>query len=128
LLPDGLAEVREQVRDAGRVSVFLDFDGTVTPIVDDPADAHLEPRMKVVLESLAGCDDTLLAFISGRSLDDLRQRVGIPNVVYAGNHGLEIGGRGLSFVEPVALAKRQLLKGLVEGLNGSLRHIRGAWV
>ena len=128
LLPAGLAEVREQVRDAGRLSVFLDFDGTVTPIVDDPADAHLGPRMKAVLETLAGRDDTLLGFISGRSLEDLKRRVGIPNVVYAGNHGLEIGGRGVSFVEPAALGKRDLLKRLVDGLNVSLRHIRGAWV
>ncbi|HXB73145.1 MAG TPA: trehalose-phosphatase [Candidatus Acidoferrales bacterium] len=128
LLPDGLAEVWEQVRDAGRLSLFLDFDGTVTPIVANAGDAQLEPGMKAVLESLAGRDDTLLAFISGRAVDDLQQRVGIPNVVYAGNHGLEISGRGLNFVEPSALAKRELLKRLVDGLNGSLRHIRGAWV
>jgi trehalose 6-phosphate phosphatase len=128
LLPDGLAEVREQVRDAGHLSVFLDFDGTVTPIVDKPADAHLEPAMKAVLEALAGRADTLLVFISGRSVDDLKQRVGIPNLVYAGNHGLEISGGGLSFVEPSALAKREFLKRLVDCLNASLRHIPGAWV
>jgi trehalose-phosphatase len=127
LLPDGLTEVREQVRDAGQLSVFLDFDGTVTPIVDDPADACLEPGMKAALLSLAGRDDTLLVFISGRSVDDLKQRVGILNAVYAGNHGLEIRGR-LNFVEPSALAKRELLAPLVHVLNGSLGHIRGAWV
>jgi trehalose 6-phosphate phosphatase len=128
LLPDGLAEVREQVLDAGHLSVFLDFDGTVTPIVDNPADAHLGPGMKAALEALTRRHDTLLVFISGRSVDDLRQRVGIPNVVYAGNHGLEISGGGVSFVEPSAVAKRDLLKRLVDGLDGSLRHIRGAWV
>jgi trehalose 6-phosphate phosphatase len=128
LLPDGLAEVREQVREAPHLSVFLDFDGTVTPIVDDPADAHLETGMKALLEALAGRDNTLLAFISGRSLADLKQRVGIPNLVYAGNHGLEISGGGLNFVEPAAMAKRELLKHLLDALEGSLRHVRGAWV
>jgi trehalose 6-phosphate phosphatase len=128
LLPDGLAEVRQQVRDADRVSVFLDFDGTLTPLVDDPADARLDPAMKAVLEALAQRGQTLLVFISGRSLGDLQQRVGIPNLVYAGNHGLEISGGGLNFVEPVALAKRDLLSHLVEGLKGSLHQIRGAWV
>jgi len=44
-LPDGLAEVWEQVRDAGRLSLFLDFDGTVTPIVANAGDAQLEPGM-----------------------------------------------------------------------------------
>jgi trehalose 6-phosphate phosphatase len=127
-LPDGLAEVREQVRDALHLSVFLDFDGTVTPLVDYPADAHLEPAMKAVLEALAERKNTLLVFISGRALGDLKQRVGIPHVVYAGNHGLEISGGGLNFVEPSAVAKRELLKHLVDGLDGSLRHIQGAWV
>jgi trehalose 6-phosphate phosphatase len=127
LLPDGLTEVRGQVNDAGHLSVFLDFDGTVTPIVDDPADARLEPAMKAALEALAASDDTLLVFVSGRSVKDLQQRIEIPNVVYAGNHGLEISGR-LNFVEPTALAKRELLKRLVETLSASLRHVPGAWV
>jgi len=127
LLPDGLAEVRERVRDADHLSVFLDFDGTVTPIVDDPADAQLEPEMQATLEALAQKDGTLLVFISGRSAADLRRRVAIPNLVYAGNHGLEICGR-VNFVEPSALGKRELLRGLLDVLNGSLGHIRGAWV
>jgi trehalose 6-phosphate phosphatase len=127
LLPAGLAEVREQVRDAGHLSVFLDFDGTLTPIVDDPADARLEPEVRSALVALAKHDQTLLVFVSGRKVDDLRSRIGLPNVVYAGNHGLEICGR-LNFVEPSALAKGELLKRLVAYLNGSLRHIRGAWV
>lgn len=128
LLPDGLAEVREQVRDAGYLSIFLDFDGTVTPIVGDPADAYLDSGMKATLEAVAARANTLLVFVSGRSMADLRQRVGIPSLVYAGNHGLEICGGGVNFVEPAALAKRELLKRLVETLEGSLRHIRGAWV
>lgn len=127
LLPDGLAEVRTHVGDAGFLSVFLDFDGTLTPIVDDPGEAHLAPEMKAVLESLAQREDTLLAFVSGRGAEDLQQRIGIPDLVYAGNHGLEIRGR-LQFVEPSALAKRDLLKSLIHILNGSLRYIRGAWV
>jgi trehalose 6-phosphate phosphatase len=128
LLPDGLAEVREQVQDAGYLSVFLDFDGTVARIVDEPGDAQLEPEMKATLEALAGREDTLLVFISGRSMDDLRHRIEIPDVVYVGNHGLEIGGVGLSFVEPFAVAKREMLKRLVDGLTASLRHIPGARV
>lgn len=128
LLPDGLAEVREQVRDASHLSLFLDFDGTVSLIVDDPAEADMELPMRATLEALAGRDDIVVVFISGRSLSDLRQRVQIPNAVYAGNHGLEIVGRGVSFVEPIAQAKQGLLSTLVAGLAGSLRHIPGAWV
>jgi trehalose-phosphatase len=127
LLPDGLAEVGEQVRDAVYLSVFLDFDGTLAPIVDHPADAKMDPQMRATLKALARRDQTLLVFISGRSVNDLRSRIQLPDVVYAGNHGLEICGR-LNFVEPSALAKGELLKRLVAYLNGSLRHIPGAWV
>jgi len=127
LLPAGLAEIREQVREAGHLSVFLDFDGTIAPIVEDPADAKLGPEMKTVLEALAGRAGILLVFISGRSAIDLQGRVDIPNAVYAGNHGLEICGR-LQFVEPSAMAKRDLLKRLLAVLTDSLRHIPGAWV
>jgi len=127
LLPHGLAEVREKVRDAGHLSIFLDFDGTLTPIVDDPATAQLAPEMQAVLEALARRDDTLLVFVSGRSVEDLRPRVPIPEVVYAGNHGLEIHGR-VNFVEPSALAKAGLLKRLLANLSESLRHTPRAWV
>jgi len=109
LLPDGLAEVRELEREAGHLSVFLDFDGTLAPIVDNPADAQIEPKVRAALEALARRDATLLVFVSGRSAADLEQRVEIPNTVYVGNHGLEICGR-LNFVEPSALAKKEFLK------------------
>ena len=127
LLPDGLAEVWAQIRDAGYLSVFLDFDGTLAPIVDHPADARIDARTQAVLQALAAREDVLLAFISGRAAADLRSRIAIENAVYAGNHGLEIAGR-VHFVEPAALAKQSLLKRIVESLAVSLRHIPGAWV
>ena len=127
LLPDGLAEVWAQIRDAGSLSVFLDFDGTLAPIVDHPADAHLDSRVQAALKALAAREDVLLVFVSGRAAADLESRIGIENAVYAGNHGLEITGR-VQFVEPGALAKQDLLKRIVESLAVSLRHISGAWV
>ena len=92
LSPDERTKIQERVRDAGFLSLFLDFDGTLTPIVADPAEARLDPRVRGTLQSQAARDDTLLAFVSGRALDDLRPRVGIERAVYAGNHGLEITG------------------------------------
>jgi len=126
-LPDGLAEVQERVAEAGHLSIFLDFDGTVTPIVEHPADAYLDSKMKAVLEKLARRENTLLAFVSGRSVDDLCRRAAIANAVHAGNHGLEIRGP-VHFVEPAALAKRDLLKRLRQELAAALSHISGAWV
>jgi trehalose 6-phosphate phosphatase len=128
LLPDERAKIRKRVRDAGYLSLFLDFDGTLTPIVDDPAEACLDPQVRAVLQAQAARDDTLLAFVSGRALADLRPRVGVERAIYAGNHGLEISGGGLGFVEPSALAKRERLRQMVDQLTAGLRHIPGARV
>ena len=47
--------------------------------------------------------------VSGRALNDIRERVGIANLIYAGNHGLEICGEGLHFVEPQAVQRIKIL-------------------
>ncbi len=68
--------------------LLLDFDGTVSEIVNDPDAATLIPEVREVLESLsARCS---VAVVSGRSLDDIQSRVGVPGLWYAGSHGFEL--------------------------------------
>src|SRR5262249_2229517 len=55
-------------------------------------------------------------------------RVGIPNLIYAGNHGLEISGDGLIFVEPTAAARCAALKELSADLASKLQHFPGVFV
>jgi trehalose 6-phosphate phosphatase len=133
LSPARLAEIREQVREAGALSLFLDFDGTLAPIVNDPDDARLDPEVRSRLAALSARDDTLVAIISGRALDDLRARVGIAGAIYAGNHGLEISGpeidgKPVCFVEPCAVARREPLRRICDNLTATLAHIPGARV
>lgn len=86
---DAEAEIRARL--AGqRVVVFLDFDGTLTPIVEDPDAAKLDQAMRDSVAGLAG--KIPVAIVSGRGLDDLRERVGLENVFLAGSHGFEIAG------------------------------------
>lgn len=73
--------------------VFLDYDGTLTPIVADPDEAHLSGEMRETLAGLA--DRAVVAIISGRALADLRRRVGIDTLFYAGSHGFELEGPGI---------------------------------
>jgi trehalose 6-phosphate phosphatase len=137
LWPAGLAEIRERLR-AAALSLFLDFDGTLAPIVSDPGEARLAPDVRQRLEALAARDDTLVAIVSGRALADLRPRVGIASAIYAGNHGLEIsgleicgpesGGQPICFVEPCALARREPLRRITDNLTAALVHISGALV
>lgn len=71
-----------------RPALFLDYDGTLTPIVDDPADARLPTATREVIERLAA--RTVVAIISGRDLEDVRALVAIDGIWYAGSHGLDL--------------------------------------
>jgi trehalose-phosphatase len=108
--------------------LFLSFDGALTQVVEDPAEARLDKPTREILEDLSRCADVQTIIVSGRALSDLEIRVGIDNVVYAGNHGLEISGRGLRFIEPFAAARRDLLRRISESLAANLRSIVGARV
>ncbi len=72
----------------GRLAVFLDYDGTLTPIVDDPDDALLSDGMRSAISELAST--TLVAIVSGRDLEDVREKVDIEGLAYAGSHGFDI--------------------------------------
>lgn len=75
-----------------RSAIFLDYDGTLTPIVNDPTQAVLDESMRAILTRLA--QQFTVSIISGRDLNDLRQRVQLDGVFYAGSHGFEIVGPG----------------------------------
>jgi alpha,alpha-trehalase len=71
-------------------AVFLDYDGTLTPIVDSPDRALLSESMRNTLKRLA--KHATVAVISGRDLQDVRDKVGIDGIFYAGSHGFDIAG------------------------------------
>lgn len=71
---------------------FLDYDGTLTPIVDHPDQAVLSESMKTLISRLAG--RRIVAVVSGRDLREVRRLVGLPNLYYAGSHGFEISEPG----------------------------------
>jgi trehalose 6-phosphate phosphatase len=71
-------------------AVFFDFDGTLSEIVNDPDSARLADGAADALTSLsAQCP---VAILSGRDLADVRQRIGLPGLWYAGSHGFELTG------------------------------------
>jgi alpha,alpha-trehalase len=96
-LPSALERLDDLQAEAGtrRLAFFLDYDGTLTPIVARPDMAKLSPEMRDTLERLAQA--CLVAIVSGRGLADVRGLVGAPDLIYAGSHGFEIAGpQGLS--------------------------------
>ncbi len=87
-----LREAIARVVTASRLLVACDVDGTLAPIVDDPAAAAPRPESLAALAALAAVPSTTVAFVSGRRLDDLRRMTGLgPEVVLVGSHGAEHG-------------------------------------
>ncbi len=126
-----LVELRRRLHDSGgRISVilFLDFDGTLSPLVDRPELASLPDETRRALVALATRPRTVIGVVSGRALADLSARVGIPGLIYAGNHGLEISGPSFSFLEPEAAARQQALWRLSECLISRLEALPGVLV
>jgi trehalose 6-phosphate phosphatase len=125
---DAAKEIGARVRQAPRHLLCLDFDGTLSHFVDDPAAAHLSPAMERALRSLAGLDTMSIAIVSGRERTDLHRLIDIPGLIYVGNHGLDIGGPGYVFVEPTAASRTEELRTLAQTLTAKLQAIEGTIV
>ena len=107
--------------------VCLDFDGTLSEIVSDPDAARLVDGAAKALENLAAhCP---VAILSGRDLADVRDRIGIPGIWYAGSHGFElIGPDGSHHHNDAADAAVPILESAAAELNDALKHVSGAYV
>jgi trehalose-phosphatase len=91
-LPSALEHLEEIRQTAAGKSlvIFLDYDGTLTPIVSSPEKAVLAQEMRNRIERLS--KRYMVAVISGRGLRDVQQHVGVEGIYYAGSHGFEIAG------------------------------------
>ena len=128
-LPDALASFGQigGAVAARRPAIFFDFDGTLSTIVDDPESAALVPGAEKALASLAALYP--VAILSGRGLDDIRDRVGIPGLWYAGSHGFEIAGPDGSYHSNETAAEAvPLLERAAAELTERLRSVAGVRV
>ena len=108
--------------------LLLDYDGTLTPIVEHPSRAVLSPATKRLLARLARRPRVRVAIVSGRSLSDVKRLVGLRGLWYVGNHGLEMQAGRRHYVHPSAQRCRPRLARAVSALRTALRDIPGAWV
>ena len=117
---------RLQQHGGQQIDIFLDYDGTLTPIVEDPSAA--------VLDNNAGCRDVLrrlsavrsVAVVSGRSCDKLRAFLQLDGLHLAGSHGLDIRGpEALSMLHPQVEAARGTLEAAARALDAKLNALPG---
>lgn len=115
-------------RRTGSLVLLLDFDGTLAPIVDRPELAAMPDRTRHALERLMAMDGVTVAVVSGRGLGDVRERAALPEIAYAGNHGMEIEGAGLHRLHPEAAAARPELLEVAARIEADLEGIDGAFL
>ena len=118
-------EIRGRVVGRNRLALLLDFDGTLAPIVPVPEEASLPAPIRDTLKRLAEAPEMLVAVVSGRALDDIRGRVAIDGIVYAGNHGLEIAGPQWTWTHPQAEESRPVVAEACARLGERLGAIPG---
>lgn len=123
---DLLPEIKRRI--GGRnIAWFLDFDGTLAPIVARPDMATLPTETKTLLTSLAR--QSLVCIMSGRTLEDLLEKVDIPTLYYGADHGRRIVGPvGSSIEHEVGSEARSDLRAAAEQLQHALAHIDGVLV
>jgi trehalose 6-phosphate phosphatase len=123
------SEVSARLAGAGHILLLMDYDGTLTPIVDRPEDANLPGETKKALRALSQLPAFTIGIISGRSLASVKEMVGLSDVIYAGNHGLEIeDAMGAVLTDPSAEKARPIIRELAQRLTSALEQITGASV
>ncbi|EOA20890.1 hypothetical protein CARUB_v10001225mg [Capsella rubella] len=91
-------EMFERIMEASggkQIVMFLDYDGTLSPIVDDPDKAYMSSKMRTTVKKLAKCFPT--AIVTGRCIDKVYNFVKLAELYYAGSHGMDIKGPAKGF-------------------------------
>ena len=91
-LPSALRNLQLEKRlTNSKLAIFLDYDGTLTPIVSDPSQAVLSQKSRNVLKKLSTRCPVII--LSGRDVKDVKKMVGLKSIIYVGSHGFDIAVR-----------------------------------
>jgi alpha,alpha-trehalose-phosphate synthase [UDP-forming]/trehalose-phosphatase len=110
----------EAQRGGRSLVLFLDYDGTLVPIAPTPDAAAAAPEVRAVLRGLqaAGCE---VVIVSGRSTAAVRALLGLDDLVYMGNHGLEVHGGE----QPPVREAAERARGHIRELSDAIRRTLG---
>lgn len=109
-----------------RPALFLDYDGTLSPIAARPELARLSPSMKTLLKELSA--QIPVAIISGRGREDVAALVDLPQLIYAGSHGMDIKGPAIEKIAPGAHALLPIIQEAKVKLQAQLHEVSGVLV
>ncbi len=101
-------------------AVVTDIDGTISAIAPTPAEAMVDPGAKAALELLTR-RLAAVAVVSGRAPRDGAEMVGLPDLTYVGNHGLERIARGTPWTHPTAAAAQPAIAAALAEIERAAR-------
>jgi trehalose 6-phosphate phosphatase len=120
--------IYNRIRQSKQKLLLCDYDGTLTPIVDRPEMANLTAETKNLLDGLVHRPAVKVSIISGRALADIKERVGLGGIIYAGNHGFEIDGPDIQFIHPLTEEISSIIRLMGTILQRALSGVKGVIV
>jgi trehalose 6-phosphate phosphatase len=127
-LVDELDSLAQAYRDGRSLALLFDFDGTLSHLVTHPDLATCPEATLDLLASLAALPRVLVGIISGRALADLKSKISLPNLVYAGTSGLEMEWGDQVTVHPEAARFAPVLASAAQVASLTIRPFAGAWI
>ena len=125
---DEITDIKKFLGVYDKIVLLLDFDGTLTPIVKPPNRAELSKSMRNLLIKLSKKQGFYLAILSGRTLKDIKKKIGLPNIIYGGNHGQEGEIFGKKYLFPVPDKALRALEKIQEQLNQVTGRFKGTFI
>jgi len=107
------------------IILFVDYDGTLTPIVDSPDKAVMSDEARDLLKALSTKPRCQVGVISGRALGNLKKMVGLKDLIYVGNHGLEIDAPKIKFKTQLTPEMVSIIRNIKDKLSMKLSGING---
>jgi len=111
-----------------KLVMLFDYDGTLTPIVEFPWLAKLEPRTRDMLAQFTVLPRVHVGVVSSRRLEEVEQMVAIPGLFYSGNSGIEVKLKDATLVHPAAAQGAPLIDEMARRLAAIEEVYPGAWV
>ena len=113
---------------ANHILLCSDYDGTLVALQENPSQCFLSEQLWGILQRLTECPKLRVVIVSGRSLDNLKSLITVPNIGLVANHGLEIEMDGLCFTHPSANKLGLVLQQWQSELTNRLAPFPGVWI
>lgn len=120
--------VSKRIHSAPEIALFLDYDGTITPIRNTPNEAILAPDTTHLLQRLIQLPNMRVTIVTGRSMEDIRRLIPFENIGFIANHGFHILQDGTEWIHPDAVSSCQTLHQLHAILQNALKQFQKAYL